>query len=793
MAWYHLAFFAISMAMFGLTAGAVWLYLGRERFSERTLSYDLSYFTAAFAVVTAVCLSIQLTLAPVLNRSVASLLTWLELAVCLAIPFFFSGVVVGLALTRSPFPIGRVYGVDLLGAASGCLGVLALLSATDGPSAVLWIAAMAAAAALFFARSGVGVAPPVPGRFDSILRHRTAILAALAVCAVVNGVTTSGLQPLVAKGQFESGGTHMFREWNTFSRVALYRETTAEPYLFGPSPKFIAASVAIAQRYMNIDGDAATIAYRFTGNLREVDFLRYDVTTLAYHLPGRDRVAVIGVGGGRDILSAALFGSRDITGVELNPIFVRLLTDEPGYADFTNLNRLAGVKLVVDEGRSWFARSPSTFDLIQLSLVDTWAATGAGAFSLSENGLYTVEAWRTFLNRLTPTGVFTVSRWYGGADASETGRLLSLAVAAVLEMGATAPERHLFLAAQDQIATLVVARQPISAADLEALHRAADLYEHRVLVTPLRQAESTTLGAIVAAKRREDLAALGRSQQFDLTPATDDRPFFFNQLPANKPLQLFRLIRAVARGEQPPGVRVGNLMATVTLLVLFVISLALVLVTIVVPLRAAIRDVGSGLVVAGTAYFLLIGIGFMCVEIGMLQRMSVFLGHPTYSLSVSLFTLIVATGIGSFLSDWWSLNTRARLVLWGGMTGLYLAFLPHWLPGVLGTFEGGTLLTRAAVCVGAMAPAGVLMGFAFPTGMRLVSALDPKPTPWFWGINGAAGVLASVTAVALSIAMGISATLTLGAACYVLLIPAALALVAPQGAATSRGAGPALR
>jgi len=136
-AWYHLAFFAISMAMFGLTVGAVWVYLRRDRFSEKTLSYNLSYFSTAFALSTLFCLIAQMSLTPIVSRSLTSILTWAQLAICLSIPFFFSGIAVSLALTRSPFPIGRIYGADLLGAAAGCLGVLVLLNNTDGPSAVL--------------------------------------------------------------------------------------------------------------------------------------------------------------------------------------------------------------------------------------------------------------------------------------------------------------------------------------------------------------------------------------------------------------------------------------------------------------------------------------------------------------------------------------------------------------------------------------------------------------------------------------------------------------------------------
>ena len=778
-AWYHLAFFAISMAMFGLTVGAVWVYLRRDRFTEKTLSYDLSYFSTAFALSTLFCLIVQMSLTPIVSRSITSILTWAELAICLSIPFFFSGIVVSLALTRSPFPVGRVYGADMLGAAVGCLGVLVLLNNTDGPSAILWVGALAAVAALFFSRSGIGGAPQTKPPLDSFLHHRTTIFLLIVTCAVLNGLTDYGLQPLVAKGQFEAGDTYAFREWNTFSRIAVYPQFTYQPQMWAPSPK-MPDGLKAEQRNISIDADAGTTAYRFTGNLKEVEFLKYDVTTLAYHLPNRERVLVIGVGGGRDILSAAVFGLQDITGVEINPILVKLLTEKRLFADLTNVRSLKGVQFVIDEGRSWMARTQQSFDIIQMSLIDTWAATGAGAFSLSENGLYTVEAWRIFLSRLTPKGVFTISRWYDAKEPTEAGRMLSLAVAALFEMGITEPRQHIFLVTQATIANLIISRTPFSPRDLRALNDAAAQYEHNVFVSPTVAASSETLNRILTSKSRQELQNYTSNLPFDLTPATDDRPFFFNQLPLTKPVQAFYLAKEmVAADSALGGIRKGNLVATATLIILFVISLALVVVSILVPLRHAVRDVGGKLAVGGTLYFLLIGIGFMMIEIGLLQRMSVFLGHPVYSLSVLLFTLILATGIGSFVSDIVPLDSRPRFLIWALFTGAYVAALPHWLSTVFLAFDGASLLSRAILCVVTIAPAGLLLGFGFPTGIRLISAIDRGPTPWFWGVNGAAGTLASTVAVASSIAFGIGTTLTTGAICYVLLIPTVLLFISP--------------
>lgn len=775
--WYHLAFFSISMAMFGLTAGSVWVYLRRDRFTEHTFSFYLSYYSAAFAVATGLCFMIQMTLAPVVWYSVNSIWTWVELALCIAIPFIFSGIVVSIALTRSPYPIGRVYGVDLVGAAAGCLGVLLILDHTDTPSAILWTSVIAAAGALCFSNSSRGAVPETLPPFHAIFRHRVPIFLVLFVCALFNGLTDYGFQPLVVKGRFEGLKNPIFLEWNSHSRVAVYPMGREAPYLWGPSPRFSFENLEVEQRRLHIDGDAGTVATRFTGNLKDVEFLKFDVTNLAYHLPGRERVAIIGVGGGRDILSAAAFGYRDIVGIEENPIFVDLLTKKPNFANFTNLSQLDGVKLVVDEGRSWFLQTEETFDIIQLNLIDTWAATGAGALSLSENGLYTVEAWKIFLTRLNPEGVISVSRWFSKKEPRENARILSLAVAALLELGASEPERHIFLASSNNVATLIVARQPFSLNDLTTFNEVISLYQYGMFVHPSSESSFDVFESIITAKDRHQLEEYTSHQQYDITPATDDRPYFFNQLPLNRPLKTLQVVKdLLGKKGQHDGVRYGNLVATATLLFLFVVSMILVLLTVVMPLRGAIRNAGGKLVLGGTAYFLLIGIGFMVVEIGLLQRMSIFLGHSV-SLSIVLFTLILSNGVGSLCSDMIKLDRNWKFATWSLMTGCYLFALPYWLPEVLLAFGSHSLSARAILCIITIAPAGLLMGFGFPTGMRLISAIDRAPTPWFWGISGAAGVLASVVAVSTSIAFGISTTLTIGAVCYLLLLPVILSSV----------------
>jgi len=276
---------------------------------------------------------------------------------------------------------------------------------------------------------------------------------------------------------------------------------------------------------MNIDGSAGSTMYRFDGDLSQLEFLQYDITNLAYSIRKSGRAAVIGVGGGRDLLSAAYFGFRDITGVELNPIFVDLLTHR--LRNYNQLASLPGVRLFADEGRSWFARSKEHFDLIQMSMVDTWAATGAGAFSLSENGLYTVEGWGIFFRHLTPTGIFTVSRWYSPSNIDESGRMMSVAVAAILSEGIPDPRDHLFLAATGNLATLIVSRAPFTAAELASLTATTDKLKFTVVARPQSRTTSRALSEILAARTPEALDLLRTKFDLDLSPAYDNRPFFF--------------------------------------------------------------------------------------------------------------------------------------------------------------------------------------------------------------------------------------------------------------------------
>lgn len=415
-----------------------------------------------------------------------------------------------------------------------------------------------------------------------------------------------------------------------------------------------------------------------------------------------------------------------------------------------------------DEARSYLTRIDGEYDLLQMSLIDTWAATGAGAFTLSENGLYTVEASDVFLDTLKPGGVFSVSRWYAPQNVSETSRLVSLATAALIRNGAEDPQQQLILAGRDNLATLVISERPFTPADLRRLEQSVEDYGFEILLAPGHPAPNALLADIVRSRTIEEVHQAVSGEVFDYRPPTDSRPFFFNM---TYPSTLF------SRPDLSVGtlgVHPGNLFAAYTLMMLVGITLMLVAAVIFGPLVVrGLSDVQRRTFGAAVAWFACIGAGFMLLQIGFMQRFSVFLGHPIYALSVILCTMILFTGIGSALSDRLPVERDRRVAVGLGLAaGLAIVLLALVIqPVVAATFHSG-LPVRVAVTVGIVAPVSLLLGMFFPGGMRLLRGTNEAILPWMWGVNGAFGVLAGCVAVAISMWIGIDATLWIAAGLY---------------------------
>jgi spermidine synthase len=747
MAWYHLAFFVISVVMFGMTVGAIIIHLAPGFFTDDNLRMRLGQSALAFAVTTALTHLVTVSLPIMQLASIRDVIVLFVLSLNLAIPFVFSGICVALALTRSPFPIGRMYSFDLVGAACGCLLVIFLMTSTDAHSAVFITAAFGSLAAAFFFTA------------SNAKSYRDAsLLSALIflLVALLNSMTYHGIRPVVVKDNFENQNNILYEGWNSYSRITMFK------------PVSIHQNPPVWRSFLVIDGLAGTSMYLFDGDINKKAFFLSRVNHVAHHLREKAEIGIIGVGGGQDVLAAVAAGAKRIIGIEMNPIFVQLL--EKDFRSFANLATRPEVTLVNDEARTWLTTSSESFDILQMSLIDTWAATGAGAFTLSENGLYTIESWRIFLARLKPQGIFTVSRWFNPNQVNETTRLVSLAVAALLDSGVREPQNCLILLSAGPLSTLLVSKSPFSAQDLQRIKDICSKFSFTPILIPGDPAGSALLGEIWQATSVSHLAALSAPLSIDITPPTDEKPFFFNLLKFSAIAKTWEYTRN--SGDFSKGVINGNMTATLTLIAIFAITTLLAVVVLLLPvwLRRSFAGIDRVALFSGTLYFSTIGLGFMFAEIGFLQRFSILLGNPVYSLSVVLASLIFFTGIGSLISESIPQTRRGTWLLRLGVAlALLMVVFLFFIPLFCEALAGKALAVRILSTVFLIMPIAMSMGVFFPLGLSLFSrACGAKPLPWFFAINGAMGVFASTAAILVSITMGIRATYGLAAISYFL-------------------------
>jgi hypothetical protein len=744
--YYHFAFLAISIALFGLSASGVLVYVFRHRLSRVPTGQLLTVGALVHAVATLVALACLVRIRVGLNYSPHNLALMLSIYLLAALPFLTGGTVISAAFARLTAGINLLYAADLIGAAAGCLALIPLLNTLGAPGVVLVAAALSLAAALCFT--------------DARLRSRVAVVAAVII-AIPLGAQLTGIRPFdVLDTKGHEGDRVLFSKWNSFSRIAVYDRTHGDWSL---SPKFTGARGD--SRFMDIDSAASTPILKGTGTPADAAYLRYELTALAYQLverPNGFTALVIGPGGGRDLLSALVFGATRVDGVEINPIIVRdvMLGRFRDYSG--NLYADPRVSIHVDDGRSFVRRSANRYDVIQASLVDTWAATAAGAYTLTENSLYTAEAFGEYLDHLTDTGVLTITRWvFDGL------RLVSLAQDACAVRGLD-PARHLAIVRHDRVATFLLKKQPFTPDDVGRLKAHADAMGFVVLYAPGIDAAAGRSDPPEMVQSRTSAADYARliqavdRQQFidayplDIRATTDDRPFFFHTTRLADQFD-------VAFGRS---MLFGNGLSA--LLTLFGISAGLVALFVIGPLLF-----GGGRPASGwfgwLAYFGALGAGFMLLEVAMLQRFVLLLGHPVYSLTVTLFSLLLGTGLGSFLSRGVDERRVRRVTMTSLLAIVAVAVVTRFaIPWLVDAAIPWPLAVRIAVAVAILVPVGILLGMALPGGMRLLAARRPEIAPWGWGMNGAFSVVGATLAVFIAMNWGFSTTFLAAAAVYAL-------------------------
>jgi hypothetical protein len=747
--YYHFAFLAISIALFGLSASGVFAYVARRRLDRSPTPMLLAQQSLLYAVATIVALFMLVRLRVGLNYSPENLMLMLTIYALATLPFFMGGLVVTFAISRMSERINVVYAADLTGAAAGCLVLIPLLDRLGAPGVVFAAAFFGIVAAMLFA--------PAASRRNVAIAG-AAILAGAGVLAA-----TAGFDVAATKGH--EGDRVLFSKWNSFSRIGVYERTHGDwslSYTYtGPLPD---------TRFMDIDSAASTPILHAAPDLSNVQYLRYELTALAYQLkephPGFTSL-VIGPGGGRDLLSALVFGAGHVDGVEINPIIANDVM-RGKFLEFSGgIYSNPKVTIAIDDGRSFVRRAPRRYDVIQASLVDTWAATAAGAYTLTENSLYTVEAFNDYIDHLNDDGVLTITRWvFDGL------RLVSLAQAAGDARGWDT-KMHLAIVQQDQVATFLLKKSPFTADEIAHVYEIADRLGFRVLYAPplngvkyMPAAEQDVSGTSTSDYSKlieaPDRNAFYASYRDDIRPTTDDRPFFFHTTKLKDQFQ-------VAFGRT---MLFGNGLSA--LMTLMGISVALVVLFVIGPLVIAGGDRPRGWA-AWLLYFGALGAGFMLIEVSLLQRFVLLLGHPVYSLTVTLFSLLLGTGLGAAWSRRFSEATlrRTTVISIGVVAGLALVSVVVAAPLIQWAIPFSRPI-RIVIAVLVLVPAGMILGVPMPSGIRLLRARAPQMVTWAWGMNGALSVLGATVAIFIAMNWGFGVTTMAASTTYIVGLAALL-------------------
>ncbi len=752
---YHFAFMAVSLAMFGMTVGAIIVYIFPNKFPQNNINTVLTKQALYFSLLTVLSFLIHLAIPFIHGVSVLGMLSTAFIYAEISVPFIFSRICISLLLTRFPERVNKLYAADLLGAALGCIIVVITLNISGGPTGVFIAALFSALAALFFSRNT---------KKTSLAKK--VILVYTVLLLLFSGFHTVLVQqhhPLLRLFWVRGKWTDkpLYEKWNSFSRISIDGDSTKleTPFGWGLSNKYD-RSRKIHQLMLNIDAHSTTVLSHFNGDTSELLHLKYDVSNLAQYLRPHGDILIIGSGAGRDVLSSLEFGQKNILGIEINKDMINAVNGD--FGDFTgHLDKYPNVEFVGDEARSYIQRMDPNrkFDIIQISVIDNWFATSNGAFVLTENALYTVETWKLLLSRLKPDGILTVTRFYRSKPI-EHYRLMNITADALKQSGISNIRNHIMLIKCQQLeriedksgtGTFLISKSPFTPKDISMTDSLCRTFEFENIVSPQKVTDSVY--AVLANENKRD--EFNKNFPFNISSPTDDKPFFFLYM------NFLDLPDVKFWTEWDMSF---NAKAIFILVTLFITMAGLSLLCIIIPLKITSKKINLKGTSSLFIYFIAIGLGFMLIEISQIQRLNIFLGHPTYSIAAALFTLLLSSGIGSFYSgkNFEPSKIKSKFIA----LLLILVIFGLITHEIIIMFRMYSTEVRIIVAVITLFPMGFMLGIAFPLGLKYAAKIREEITPWLWGVNGVMSVLATVIAVIIAMNFGISATYWAGSFCY---------------------------
>lgn len=774
--WNYLAFMIISIAFLGYGASGTFLSVFSsilKKAEGKNLYKYLLFFSLLFSLSSLLSIFVICKVPFDLYRVIMDKYQLLYIVIyylAIAIPFFFAGICISLSISKLPEKVNRIYFCDLSGAAIGCISFL-ILANYIGMSYLLIFPPLLSFLASFL--------------FSLKLQNKKSIIYALGILLFVLLFSYSENFYSFPVNPYKSLFTLLRypnsriinRQENSFARLEVV-ESEGVKYAPGLSLNF--SGEIPEQLGLVTDGDGLSAITRLEGEgdleaLRKIEFSDYISSALGFHLirdmDNQGKILIIGPGGGLDVLGGIYNGIEEIWGIEMNPNVKIFLQGD--YADYSgNIYNREGIKILTGEGRSVLKGLEQKFDLIQISLIGSSNTASGGFYSISENYLYTVEAFMDFWQHLSDSGKLGITRWLK-FPPREIVRLFSISLEALSRMGIERPENHLAVIRSWATTTLILSKEQITEEEIDIIKDFCDKRNFDVVYFPgIKEEEANTnhileqsyyfqeIDQLVNSFKEDKLKDFYDSYFFNVSAVTDNQPYFFYTL---KWENIPKIIKSTANWQ--PLIEWGNLIIFATFFQGIIFSIIFIFLPLILK-RSLVTK--KRVKIPFLLYFASLGLGYMLLEISFIQKFILYLTNPSYSTSIIIFSFLFFSGLGSFYSRRIekSYVNALKIIIFTlcGILILYQFILPY----VFNTTLKYGLSVRIFITLGLIFPLGFLMGMPFPLGIKLVNSIDKgkELIPWLWATNSFCSIIASVSAVIIALFFGFKVVVILAALIY---------------------------
>ncbi len=781
--WSHFAYMIISIALLGFGASGTFISLLQAR-----LKKHFYFFFTLFSLL----FSLSLWLCFVLSQKIPFnpfLIVWykrqylylMEYYLLLFIPFFLGASCIGLSFSQLGQKINKIYFSNLLGSGSGALGVIFLMYLLSPTSILLLITAVAFLSTLISSLCLIGKGPVRrEKKWDRLLFSIRLFLDKKVACPIFLILFTLAsllffyiFSPTLNISQYKSlrvalnlPQARVLKEVSSPLGLIDVVESPAIRYAPGLSLNF--KGEIPPQLALFTDADSMSAITNFQNELSNLRYLDYITSALPYHLLDKPEVLIVGAGGGGEVLTALYHGAALVNAVELNPQVVNLVKDE--YAEFSNrIYSHPLVRVFIKEGRGFIQSTRDEYGLIQIALLDSFSASSAGVYALSESYLYTKEAMREYIRHLSPEGILCITRWLK-MPARDGIKLFATAVESLEESGMEDPSSHLIFIRSWATSTLLIKRSFFTPLQIK---RARDFCQERLFdfiwYPGIESGEVNRYSVLpepyyyqaaqgILSEKREDFY---RSYLFYIKPATDNSPYFFHFF---KWRSLPHLLKTMGK-QWIPFIEWSYIVLVATLLQAIGISIIL----IILPLffLKKVRNPARGRLPI-FSYFLSLGVGYMFVEISFIQKFTLFLSYPIYAVAVVIAGFLFFSGWGSYLSERIHIRGLSNVSLAVGVIIIISLIYLFYLGRIFSLFISYRDAVKILLSLLFIAPLAFFMGMPFPLGLTRVSSKAASLVPWAWGINGCASVISTVLATFLALSIGFNLVIVIALSLYTL-------------------------